>query len=193
MLAEALAASSSITAIVPATFRAARKPGLGLRVDSQASHAVIYLSWLVYCWQKDMLVGAVSAAAWFILCAFLTLKAVRDGQGAFWIPLATAAAVAFAGMFFGAFGVALVLGLAPAVAEAPQLLSLLRRDAIALSVTAYLLNILRATAWIPYGIANQDLATLLWSTCVCATSLSVAFLLLRLRGLGRQGHGQPAS
>jgi hypothetical protein len=113
--------------------------------------------------------------------ATLTFLAWRAGgvRDTPWPLLLALMMVAALGAVFGADGVAFGLGLSPLVVEAPQVASLLRRDAVVLSRAAYLFALLEAAAWLPYAYAHRDVAIGLWGVSACVSCSAV--LLTRRR------------
>ena len=85
----------------------------------------------------------------------------------------------------GATAVAFVLGFAT-LAEIPQLHAALRGDAPALSTLGYGLTVLRTAPWLPYALANHDIALVLWVITSGTVNVAMFVALLLTRGARRR-------
>jgi hypothetical protein len=159
------------------------RTGAGLSVGTQTAQLALGLCWLGYYLHAELAVAVFTGVVSLSVYATLTLLAfarggVRDTPYPLLVILGSVAA---GSVLFGSFGAALALGLSPVVAEAPQIRSLLRRDAYALSRGAYLAGFFEAAAWLPYALIQQDLAVALWSSSALAVTFTILALLTRWR------------
>jgi hypothetical protein len=107
---------------------------------------------------------------------------VRDDLKPAFFLAAAALAAALTG---GAAAVAFVLGFAT-LAEIPQLHAALRGDVPALSTLGYGLTVLRTAPWLPYALANHDIALVLWVITCGTVNVAMFIALLLTRGVRRR-------
>lgn len=152
MLADSLVVAVTAAVVVPALVRAFRaRSGEGLSAGTQTAQLAMGGVWLWYYVQSGLRLAVWVGCASLVMFVVLTWLAwfrggVRDTP---WALVGVLLLVLLAGVLFGLPGVAVGLGVSPLLVEAPQVWSLLRRDAVALSRAAYMSAFVEAAAWGP--------------------------------------------
>jgi hypothetical protein len=179
---------ATASSLVPSAWRVLNNPtGAGLSLCACLSNAFSVTCWFTYSIHQGLLISAVSAAFFVPYSAVMLYLCVKQGgvrddlKPAFFL----AAAALAAALTGGAAAVAFVLGFAT-LAEIPQLHAALRGDVPALSTLGYGLTVLRTAPWLPYALANHDIALVLWVITCGTVNVAMFIALLLTRGVRRR-------